>query len=55
MTQHRRPDYRPPEPSTGWHDQDWLLILIALDQYAREETITEGLELRAYQLVESIA
>lgn len=52
--QHRS-DYRPPEPPTDWHDQDWLLILTVLDQYAREETITEGLELRAYQLVESIA
>lgn len=54
--QHRS-DYRPPEPPAGWHDQDWLLILIALDWYARDgpDDVTEGQELRAYQLVESIA
>lgn len=55
MTPHHQSDYRPPEPLKGWHDQDWLLILLALDQYAREGDITEGQELRAYQLVESIA
>ena len=56
MTQnHHRPDYRPPEPPTDWHDQDWLLILTALDQYARAGDVTAGQELRAYQLVESIA
>ena len=54
---HHHPEYRPPEPPTGWHDQDWLLILIALDWYARDgpNDVTEGQELRAYQLVESIA
>lgn len=50
-----RSDYRPPEPPAGWHDQDWLLILVALDWYAREGDVTDGQELRAYQLVESIA
>jgi hypothetical protein len=50
-----RPDYRPPEPPCGWHDQDWLLILAALDHYALEGHLTEGQELRAYQLLESIA
>ena len=51
----RRPDYRPPEPPIDWHDQDWLLILEALDRYALGGQLTEGEELRAYQLVESIA
>lgn len=47
--------YRPSEPPAGWHDQDWLLILVALDWYAREGDITDSQELRAYHLVESIA
>ncbi|WP_331232328.1 hypothetical protein [Natronorarus salvus] len=51
----RRPDYRPPEPPIDWHEQDWLLILQALDCHALEGHLTEGEELRAYQLVESIA
>ena len=50
---HHRPDYRPPEPPTGWHDQDWLLILTALDHYAREGNVSAGQELRACQLIES--
>ena len=49
------PDYRPPEPPIDWHEQDWLLILEALDRYALCGQLTEGEELRAYQLVESIA
>ena len=52
---HCRADYRPPEPPTDWHEQDWLLILEALDRYALYGQLTEGEELRAYQLVESIA
>ena len=56
MTKYRRhPDYRPPEPPNDWHEQDWLLILEALDRYALEGCLTEGEELRSYQLVESIA
>ena len=51
----RRPDYRPPEPPIDWHEQDWLLILEVLDRHALEGDLTEGEELRAYQLVESIA
>ncbi len=50
-----RPDYRPPEPPRGWHEQDWLLILEALDYYALDRHLTQGQELRAYQLVEAIA
>ena len=46
---------RSPDLPLGWHEQDWLLVLEALDHYAREHAITEGQELRAYQLVESIA
>lgn len=49
------PDSRPPDPPIGWHDQDWLLSLEALDQYARKHLLTEGQERRAYQLLESIA
>lgn len=45
-------DYRPPEPPSGWHDQDWLLVLVALEYYALEGDLTEGQELRAYQLLE---
>lgn len=52
---HHRSDYHSPEPPTDWQEQDWLLILEALDHYAREGDVTEGQELRAYQLVESIA
>lgn len=48
-------EYHPLEPPTGWHEQDWLLILEALDHYAREGHLTQGQELRAYQLLESIA
>lgn len=48
-------EYRPPEPPTGWHEQDWLLIIDALNRYSWEEDLTDGQELRAYQLVEAIA
>ena len=50
-----RSDYRPPEPPSDWHDQDWLLVLDALNRYTWEVDLNEGKELRAYQLVESIA
>lgn len=52
---HHRSEYRSPEPPTGWHEQDWLLIIDALDRYVWERDLTEGQELRAYQLVESMA
>ena len=52
---HHRSDYRSPEPPTAWHEQDWLLVLEALDHYAREHQLTEGQELRAYQLLKGIA
>lgn len=50
-----RPDYRPSEPPIEWHTQDWLLILDALEQYLWNQPITDGQELRLYQLIESIA
>lgn len=52
-----RSDYRTPgpEPPRGWHEQDWLLILEALDYYALEGYLPPDQELRAYQLVEAIA
>jgi hypothetical protein len=50
-----RPDYRPPESPRGWHEQDWLLILVALDHYVLEGNLTEGQALRAYQLLEGLA
>lgn len=52
---HDYPEYRPPELPTGWENQDWLLLLRALDHYAREGDGSACQELRASQLVESIA
>lgn len=52
---HYLSEYWLPEPPTGWHEQDWLLIIDALDRYTWEADLTEGQELRTYQLVEAIA
>lgn len=52
---HHRSDSRSPELPTDWYEQDWLLVLEALDYYAREQQLIEGQELRSYQLLEGIA
>lgn len=49
------PHYRPPEPPRDWHEQDWWLILDALEEYLWNQPITDGQELRLCQLIESIA